>query len=152
MTLPTEDAQTKETRQGPDEIIQEWLLDLLRSYKDKEIADILGISSSTIWKIKNGHQRLKAGELLMLHECLDVPLPSLGLRSGERGGAMPDHDLGPDDPKLLFDFAYNRMKELESRKPIEGQLNQFELLEQVFHIMKTIQDTPQAMQLKGANK
>lgn|GEM_PF-2753161 len=150
MTLTREDAREKQARQSPDEIIQDWLLGLLRDYRDKEIADILGISSSTIWKIKNGHQRLKASELLMLHEHLGVPLPSLGFRRGEDGGSAPAHDLGPDDPKLLFDLAYNRMKELESRKPAEGQLNQFELLEQVFHIMKTIQDTPQAMQLKGA--
>lgn len=129
-----------------EQIVHEWFLDLLRDRPEKQVADILGVSSSKLWKLKKGQQRLRATELIILHQRLDAPLPDLV--SGGRKSTCTASSPKRTDTKSLFDFAYDRVCDLERRKPEAQRVDEFERLEQVFHILKTIQETPEALELK----
>lgn len=155
LTSTTNQPRQSDARQDPDQVIVEWIQDLLQTHKVKELADILDVSVSVISKIKNGHQRLKASELLKLHEALQAPLPTLGYaREGEdcqrKLPAAGDPAGDPDSATKMFDYAYRRMTALNARKPGTRRATQFELLQQVFHIMETIQQTPEAIDEEAA--
>ncbi|MEM5581945.1 hypothetical protein WNZ15_05750 [Roseibium sp. AS2] len=133
-----------------DQVIHAWFLDLLGTRPDKEISDLLGITSSKLWKLKKGHQRLQAAELVILHQGLNAPLPRLVAIDGAPADnlAAPAGPARSVDDKALFDFAYSRVSDLEAGKPADQRANEFEKLKRVFHILETIRDTPDALELK----
>lgn len=137
-----------ETRPAdPNEILHQWFLDLLQEHGDREISRIIDVNHSKLWKLKKAHQRLAATELVLVHQVLNAPLPDL-TGSGVRTSTAAPAPVSNTDPKRLFNFAYERVCELEARKPVEQQVNEIQKLEQVFHILMTIQSTPDALELK----
>lgn len=147
MSLHAEPDAPIPAAQDPDQIIHAWFLDLLATHQDREISALLGITSSKLWKLKKGHQRLQAAELVLLHQSLDAPLPSLVPATGTPAGISAGAARTVDD-KSLFDFAYSRVTDIEARKPVDQRASQFEKLKRVFHILETIRATPEALELK----
>jgi transcriptional regulator with XRE-family HTH domain len=147
VSLQTEQDQPEQPQPDPEQIIHAWFLDILKDHKDKAIADLLDITSSKVWKLKSGHQRLQAVELLKLHQSLDVPLPDIMM------GSIPVEVKSiparkPADPKQLFSFAYDHVNQLEDSKPEAERMDVFGRMEQVFHILRSVQDTPEAVDFK----
>lgn len=147
--MPRTEVQTlPESREKtPEDKILDWLLQLLEHHRDRDIADILGISSSAIWKIKKGQQRLKATELLTLHERLGEPVPVLGDGAFYRPeNLLSDQQPQPeqDDLKDLFDRAYDHARKMDDKLPEEKRATQIQMLDRVFHILNTLQETPEA--------
>ncbi len=134
--------------EGPEDTIHQWFVDLLENHRDKDVADVLGITASKVWKLKKGHQRLSAVELLLLHEVLNVPLPKLGSRKPAvetTRTLRPTKVVGANDERRLFSLAYQRVNEIENKKPADLRAGKFEKLELVFHILRTIEETPEAL-------
>ncbi|WP_298819246.1 hypothetical protein [uncultured Roseibium sp.] len=151
MSLQVETDAESEAVQNLEQLVHDWFLAILAEHSDKQINTLLGISSSKLWKLKNGHQRLQAVELLLLHQGLGIPLPKTVRPADNTSVPVNDNSDGParpTDTKKLFDFAYNRVCDLENRKPAALRANAFERLEQTFHILKTVQGTPEALEIK----
>lgn len=147
MSLQAQAADGDTRPADANEILHQWFLDLLREHGDREVSRIIDANHSKLWKLKKAHQRLAAAELVLLHQVLDAPLPDL-TGSGDGTPHETPAPVSSADPKKLFDFAYDRVCELEARKPAALQANEFQKLEQVFHILKTVQTTPDALELK----
>lgn len=147
-------SETKNSAKTPvsyEKIIHDWFLAALEDHTERKVSDLLGVTSSKLWKLKKAHQKLSAAELLLIHQGLGAPLPEVVPRGSSK--AVPREvqsiDAAPD-PTSVFDLAYNRVLEMENRKPPEQRASAFERLEFTFHIMKTIQETPEALGFEGA--
>lgn len=102
----------------------------------KEIARMLDLSDSAISRIKACKQNLSAAQLLILHERLGAPLPSL---SGKKPFAMkPAKAIGARGATALFDVAYDQVREMNDAAPEERKMSQSEMLETVFHAMRRV--------------
>lgn len=150
MTLQTEPGTAKQSPKDPEDIIHDWLLAIMNDHRPKEIADILGTTNSKVWKLRKGHQRLQATELLILHEVLDMPLPTLGYRNADQAepAKRVTKEAGStEETSRLFKNAYALVNQREMAKPEDQRLDKFQKLEQVFHILTLIEQTPEALEL-----
>lgn len=150
--LQTEPGSAGTPPRDPDDVIHDWFLTILKDNRQKDVADALGVTNSKVWKLKKGHQRLSAAELLTLHEALNVRLPKVtGTTHIEPTGKPKAIDnfveVSADDHSRLFKLAYDQVNQKELAKPEDQRLDKFEKLERVFHLLTLIEQTPDAMEL-----
>lgn len=146
VALETDPGAAREAPQDPNQIIHDWFLNIVSEYPEKDLANTIGADRSKFWKLKKGQQRLSAVELVILHQSLNVPLPRLV--PGGTATPAPAPRAQPADDKALIDYAYHQVNQIEAGKPPEERANQFEKLELMFHILKTVRETPEAIELK----
>jgi transcriptional regulator with XRE-family HTH domain len=121
-----------------DEILASWVSDVIaRSGRQvTEIAAMLEMSRSSLSKIKGGQQQLKASQLLLLAERLDVPLPQLTKATSALAKPAPASSAGFN--RALFDQAHAYVVAENEKLPQMNRRDQFQILEDTFHVYKTL--------------
>ncbi|WP_281932128.1 hypothetical protein [Roseibium album] len=123
--------------------IARWFSDVVNrsGLRQKDIADLLGLTETAITRIKNKQQKLSATQLLILHEELEAPLPQINKKPGTVEKTSESQPIY-NKTTSLFDIAYDRVAELNDATPEDKKMSQHEMLETVFHAMRRISSNP----------
>lgn len=120
--------------------IAEWFSEVIAASgrPQKEIARLLDLSDSAISRIKARKQTLSAAQLLILHERLGAPLPSLGPKKPLEMKPSGAEAVTTRSATALFDVAYDQVREMNDAAPDARKMSQSEMLETVFHAMRRV--------------
>lgn len=112
--------------------VTSWANDAIEAsgLKNREIADLLSLTPASVSRIRKGKQALSAEHMLLLSQELRAPLPGGG------SPEAPGHRQSLD--KELYLKALESVVEQNSRRPIDKQMNQFELLDSVFFVYEAL--------------
>lgn len=126
--------------QNYNQEIARWFSDVVTKsgLRQKDIADLLGLTETAITRIKTEKQKLSATQLLILHEQLNAPLPSINKPPQPQGEAVRPEVSTANKTTSLFDMAYDKVSELNDDAPEGERMSQHEMLETVFHAMRRI--------------
>lgn len=121
-----------------DTIVQ-WFADVIENTgtKQKDMAALLRLPPSAISQVKSGKQKLSATQMLIIHNELGVPFPTVG-NSFDRAPEPSRSNGQHEETKALFDATYDQVMALDAAAPDDQKMSKFELLEAVFHIMNRV--------------